>query len=225
MSMQEQYSTTMDNLFAASQIMPVDADSLQIASSQNLKRGSLVNASGALIGDGTAAVAASGTATFSANPSANDTLTVDGSVLKFVSSSPDAGEVKIESELAGTLDNVIAALPASVVGSKSAGVLTITAAQAGTAGNSIAIAKSSSAITLSGAALSGGQAGSLDLDVYAVLAEDVDTTDGAKKAAVYLTGDYNENALIVDTSKGASVADCKVNARKIGIFIKSVVSY
>ena len=55
-------------------------------------------------------------------------------------------------------------------------------------------------------------------DVYAVLAEDVDTTDAAKDAPVYLTGEFNENALTV--GDGIAVADCKVAARKLGIFIK-----
>lgn len=223
MAMQEHFECTRDNLFAASQIMPVDADSLQIASGQNLKRGSLVNSSGELIAATVPGVQASGTATFSNQPTANDTLTIGETVLKFVSGDPGSGEVKIGSDLAGTIDNVIAALPSDVEGSKASSVLTIKAKAAGTAGNSIALAKSSSAITLSGDALSGGVDQVLDTEVYAVLAEDCDTTNGAKDAAVYLTGDYNENHIIV--ANGVSVADCKVNARKVGIFIKPGVPY
>ena len=63
-----------------------------------------------------------------------------------------------------------------------------------------------------GAAVVSGKA------VYAVLAEDVDTTDGAKEAAVYLTGEFNEKALSV--GEGAAVADFKKSARKVCIFIK-----
>ena len=55
-------------------------------------------------------------------------------------------------------------------------------------------------------------------DVYAVLAEDVDTTEAAKDAPVYLTGEFNENALTVGGD--IAVADCKAAARKLGIFIK-----
>lgn len=223
MAMQEHFECTRDNLFAASQIMPVDADSLQIAANQNLKRGSLVNSSGELIAATVPGVQASGTATFSNQPTANDTLTIGETVLKFVSGDPGSGEVKIGSDLAGTIDNVIAALPSDVEGSKASSVLTIKAKAAGTAGNSIALAKSSSVITLSGDALSGGVDQVLDTEVYAVLAEDCDTTGGAKDAAVYLTGDYNENHIIV--ANGVSVADCKVNARKVGIFIKPGVPY
>lgn len=224
MAMQEHFECTRDNLFAASQIMPVDADSLQIASGQNLKRGSLVNSSGELIAATVPGVQASGTATFSGNPSAADTLTIGETVLKFVSGDPsDEGDVKIGSDAGATIDNIIAALPSNVEGSKASSVLTIKAKAAGTAGNSIALAKSSSAITLSGDALSGGVDQVLDTEVYAVLAEDCDTTNGAKDAAVYLTGDYNENHIIV--ANGVSVADCKVNARKVGIFIKPGVPY
>lgn len=108
MAMQETYSLEKDNLFAATQVMPVVADKLTVAKSGALKRGTLLTAAGAAV---TAAA-----------------------------------------------------------------------------------------------------------DVYAVLAEDVDTTDAAKDAAVYLTGEFNQNALIVGGS--ISVADCKAAARKIGIFIK-----
>ncbi|MGN1150285.1 MAG: head decoration protein [Sutterella sp.] len=55
-------------------------------------------------------------------------------------------------------------------------------------------------------------------EVYAVLAEDVDTTEAAKEAAVYLTGEFNEKALTVDA--GSAVADFKKSARKVCIFIK-----
>lgn len=108
MSMQEQYETTPDNLFAASQVMPVVSDKLTIAKTNVLTRGTLVSAAGAAV----------------------------------------------------------------------------TAAD----------------------------------DVYAVLAEDVDATDAEKDAAVYLTGEFNENALTVGDT--IEVADCKAAARKIGIFIK-----
>jgi hypothetical protein len=123
MAMQEHFVHDVDNLFAASQIMPVDADSLQIAAEQNLKRGSLVTSAGVLCTN---------------------------------------AEADPETETAAD-------------------------------------------------------------EVYAVLAEDCDTTDGAKDAAVYLTGDYNENHIIV--GEGATAADFKVSARKVGIFIKPGIPY
>lgn len=57
-----------------------------------------------------------------------------------------------------------------------------------------------------------------DAEVYAVLAEDCDTTAGAREAAVYLTGEFNEKALIV--AGGEAVADYKQSARKVSIYIK-----
>ena len=63
-----------------------------------------------------------------------------------------------------------------------------------------------------------GAAVSTGAEVYAVLAEDVDTTNEAREAAVYLTGEFNEKALIV--AEGAAVADFKKSARKVSIFIK-----
>jgi hypothetical protein len=107
---------------------------------------------------------ASGTATFSGQPATNDTLTVGGTVITF------GTQVSIGTSLAVTLSNLLTFLQGSsdtnlakfsysVFGS----ALTFTAnqfgnagAQAGTGGNSLTLAKSSTAITLSGPTLSGG---------------------------------------------------------------------
>lgn len=208
-----------DNLFAANQELPAVADVLEIAASQNLKRGSLVNVNGAQIAATTDGVKASGTITFADQPSANDTVTIDTKTLTFKSADPGENEVLIGTDLAATIDNVIDALPDSVTGSKSSGVLTITAAAAGTAGNSIALAKSGSDITVSGATLAGGVNEVVDTDVYAVLAEDCDTTEGAKEAAVYLTGEFNIDAVNVNENVD-DMAAVKIAARKVGIFLK-----
>lgn len=58
-------------------------------------------------------------------------------------------------------------------------------------------------------------------DVYAVLSEDVDTTSAAKVAPVYLTGEFNERALIVADS--AKIADFKASARKVCIFFEKTI--
>lgn len=208
-----------DNLFAANQELPAVADVLEIAASQDLKRGSLVNVNGAQIAATTDGVKASGTITFAANPTADDTITVGTTTLTFKSADPGENEVLIGSDVAATIDNVIAALPDSVTGSKSSGVLTITAVAAGTAGNSIALAKSGSDITVSGATLTGGVDEVVDTDVYAVLAEDCDTTEGAKESAVYLTGEFNINAVKVNENVD-DMAAVKIAARKVGIFLK-----
>ena len=230
MAIQETAVCTADNLFAASQITPVDADSLTIASGQNLKRGALVDASGVLVGAPVAAQKASAKLTFSGQPAANDTVTIGSTTLTFVSSEPSSGEVAIGASVGITVSNLIAALPAIVTGSTQgfiggANGVFLQAAAAGAAGNLIALSKSSSSIETSSSTLVGGADAHLNLDVYAVLAEDCDTTSGAKSAPVYLTGDFNARALHVSEASGhASVADCKVNARKVGIFIKDTIA-
>ena len=113
MAMQETFTTTVDNLFAASQIMPVVADSMTVKTSQGvLKRGAL--------------------------------LDKDGTLCKV-----DSGKTTISA-------------------------------------------------------------------VYAVLAEDVDTAF----AAVYLTGEFNEDALSFNAENSAAVADFKPSARQVSIFFK-----
>ena len=107
---------------------------------------------------------ASATATFSGQPAANDVLTIGGTVVTF------GTQVQIGSSLAVTLSNLLTFLQGSADSNLvkftyalSGSVLTITAnqfgnsgAQAGTGGNALTLAKTSTAITLSGATLSGG---------------------------------------------------------------------
>jgi hypothetical protein len=113
---------------------------------------------------------ASGTATFAGQPTAADTLTIAGSAITFVASGATGLQVNIGSSLAVTLSNLLAFLLASAdTGlvkcsySLSGSVLKITAnqfvssgANAGTAGNALTLAKTSTNITLSGATLAGG---------------------------------------------------------------------
>jgi len=67
----------------------------------------------------------------------------------------------------------------------------------------------------------GGTLAGAEDEVYAVLAEDVDTTAEAVEAAVYLTGEFNISALAV--AEGAVVEDLKASARKVGIFFKKAI--
>ncbi len=60
-------------------------------------------------------------------------------------------------------------------------------------------------------------------EVYAVLAEDVDTSKGAVEAAVYFTGEFNEKALSFKKDNDALVSDFKASARKVGIFFKPAI--
>ena len=57
------------------------------------------------------------------------------------------------------------------------------------------------------------------IEVYAVLARDCDTTEGAKEAPVYLTGEFNADAVKVNDNVDNMFSVC-VSARKAGIFLK-----
>lgn len=95
---------------------------------------------------------ASATITFGP-PSNGDTVTVDGHVFTKVASAPGAGEFTSAAELA-TLINALDSVDAV----NATGTITVTAASIGTYGNSIALSKTGSALSLSGATLTGGAA-------------------------------------------------------------------
>jgi hypothetical protein len=106
---------------------------------------------------------ATGTVTFTGNPANNDTLTLNGQLITFVTGTPGANQVQIGATDTATAANLQYFLMNStdadlVVASYSTTglVLTITYNQVGTAGNSYSLAKSSSDLTLSGSDLSGG---------------------------------------------------------------------
>jgi hypothetical protein len=104
-----------------------------------------------------------GYAAFSGQPTANDTLTIDGTAVTFVSSGASGNQVNIGLSLAATLTALLTFLNSStdaglalnnyyVVGS----TLYIVDKVAGASGNGHTLVKSSTAITLSGATLTGG---------------------------------------------------------------------
>lgn len=116
-----------------------------------VSNGDNITLSGSTLSGGAAAVAATGTVTYG-SPSNGDTITVDGTVFTKAASAGAA-----EFSTIGELTSLITAL-ANVNATDNGTTITITAATAGTAGNSIALAKTGSALTLSGATLSGGTA-------------------------------------------------------------------
>lgn len=110
---------------------------------------------------------ASGTVTLTANPAANDTVTINGTAVTFVAASPTVNQVLIGASAAATAQNLQALLAASTDVNLSAcsyslsgSVITVTAIAVGIAGNAITLAKTSSSITLSDATLAGGVAAS-----------------------------------------------------------------
>lgn len=109
-----------------------------------------------------------GSAAFSGNPANLDTLTIQGTVVTFVTGAPGALQVQIGASLAATLTNILTFLSSSadanlvkmtysVVGT----TLYIVSGLTGIAGNAYTLTKSSTIITLSGATLTGGSGTSL----------------------------------------------------------------
>ena len=110
-----------------------------------------------------AGVEASGTITFSGNPSPSDTVTVNGIAITFVASGPTGNQVLIGGTAAITAVNLLAFLRASASSnilqasySISGLVITATFNAVGTGGNSFTLSESSASLAVSGATLSGG---------------------------------------------------------------------
>lgn len=215
-----------DNLFAANQELPAVADVLEIAASQDLKRGSLVNVNGAQIGTVTSGKAASGSFTFDDNDLEGVVITV-GSIERTWTANPDPDDPR-EMQLGSSLDESVNVFITELVrgGEVKCGlfyenerVLNVYAVAEGIAGNAISLSTNGSNITKSGDTLTGGEDEGIVMDVYAVLAEDCDTTEGAKEAAVYLTGEFNIDAVKVNENVD-DMAAVKIAARKVGIFLK-----
>lgn len=116
-------------------------------------------------------LAASGAITFTAQPVNNATISLGGQDFTFVTGSPTANQIKIGATLRETVANAVRALNASAVSGvaaatyraegKAGAVIRITHDALGTAGNSFALAASSSPASgavVSGATLAGGSA-------------------------------------------------------------------
>lgn len=112
----------------------------------------------------TSFVAATGDIFFSQNPADNDTATVGDIVYTFKTSASAAYEVAIGESAEDTSLNLFNAINGEGVGGKNplvsatsyGAAVTVVADIAGEAGNSIALAVNSEALTVSGATLSGG---------------------------------------------------------------------
>jgi hypothetical protein len=108
-----------------------------------------------------------GSAAFSGNPANLDTLTINGTVITFVTGTPVGSQVAIGGTLTITLASLLAFLQASAdvqlvkftysINPANTALYLVSVA-VGTAGNAYTLAKSSTAITLSGATMAGGTA-------------------------------------------------------------------
>ncbi|MBX9874654.1 MAG: DUF3383 domain-containing protein [Beijerinckiaceae bacterium] len=104
-----------------------------------------------------------GSFTFAAQPANNDSITINGTAVTFVSAAPVENQVQIGANLAATLAATVAFLNASTNAGLSAltyylvgSVIYAVFDTAGTGGNAITIAKTGANITASGATLAGG---------------------------------------------------------------------
>ena len=135
----------------------------------NVKLGRLCGA--AISGQGTTpAVAATGTVTFTENPSDGDMLQIGSVTYKFMTSPAAANDVAIQETVYETAQNLADVIngdsgeayagttsPSLDVSAEvEAGVMTLTARTAGTAGNSLALVQTGDFANVSGATLSGG---------------------------------------------------------------------
>jgi hypothetical protein len=110
-----------------------------------------------------AGVEATGTITLTGTGTASDTVTVNGTVVTLVSSAPTGNQVLIGGTAAITAANLWAFLLNSTDVNISKGTYTLSGAvitctfyEVGTVGNAFTLAKSSTAITISGGTLAGG---------------------------------------------------------------------
>ena len=120
----------------------------------------------------TGASAAVGSITFTTNPVAATTVTLNGSVWTFVASLTTGLQMLIGASLAATLANALAAFQASADSntqkftySQNGTVLTLLAAATGVGGNALTIATTVSGATASGATLSGGTAATVGMTI------------------------------------------------------------
>lgn len=162
--------------------------------------------------------AATGTATFSANPAPSDVLTINGTAVTFVASAPTGSQVLIGATLPATLANLLTMLNASadtgLVKSTyglAGSVLTITAsqtsnagAQAGSGGNALTLAKTSTAITVSAATLLGG-VGTWQL-FWTNLAAAINAGTPYRGPSVYVTATAGTSTLVPTLSATVSLA-------------------
>lgn len=112
-------------------------------------------------------IVATGTITFSAQPAAGDTVTVNGTVVTFKAAGTilTGNQVAIGADLTHTVDALLDFLSASadtninkMTYTAGGDVITCTSIAGGTAGNAYTLAKSSVGIAISGANLTGGTA-------------------------------------------------------------------
>lgn len=169
------------------------------------------NAAGKLVlHDPTATVAdvdayATGLITFTGQPVADDTITINGHAITFKASGAGANQLNI----AGTATLTAQALKAMintgtatylVTATGDGLVLALQANTAGTAGNAYTTTESATNVTVGGATLTGGDTGftvpAPESYVAGVLAQASDATDADLSVPYFLTGTFQHDKLV-----------------------------
>lgn len=200
------------DLFAGSG--PRNTTQMQAADAQAIQQFEVLtlNAAGRLVPLGTSGDYATGTITVGGQPSAADTVTVNGHAITFITSGdPTSVQVLVgadTTETAQSLKDVINADPDTygVTASGAANVLTLTANSVGTAGNSIALAEgvTSASFTISGSTLSGANAAE-DVpsgNAVAIAAQPVDAATPGGWVPIFISGGFNHEALVWPAGMG-----------------------
>ena len=152
---------------------------------------------------------ATGTLTFTGQPTAADTVTVNAVPITFVAALTTGNQVLIGSTATATAQALSAFLNANTgtfgVSSSGAGlVLALVAEGVGVAGNSITLAKSGTQPAVSATTMLGGSdtPGVVPMEgrAIAVMAQTVDATGGDVSGPVFLGGVFNHEALIWPSS-------------------------
>lgn len=147
---------------------------------------------------------ATGTITFNAQPSAADTVSVNGADITFVSSAPGATDVLIGTTTADTaaaLADVINSDPDTYAVTATANgiVVTVAAIEAGSGGNAIALAASGTNPDVSGATLTDASDTSEPVPSdkpIGIAAQPVDATTPGTSLPYFTGGVFNHEALV-----------------------------
>ena len=111
-----------------------------------------------------ASAQAAGAITFTGQPVATETITINGTAFTFVASGATGNQINIGASLSATLDNAVTVLNASVVAGVAKAtysktgttILTVIHDEGGTVGNAFTLAEAVALATVSGATLTGG---------------------------------------------------------------------
>lgn len=158
---------------------------------------------------------ATGTFTFTVNPSVGHTMSIDGIALTFVAAAANENQITIGANLAATLNairgkidahSVLAGLVSSA--DNDTAVVTVTAKRAGAGANAIELASGHANCVVSGATMAGGVDAFVDLRVKHTVLK---PTSGSTQTFYMEDGVEGQEHVFVCSSKGAGSAVINAN--------------